>query len=924
MMSRKHRDPLTDPVKASSAALLVRPGRIIALASVLAVAPMVTGFPQVSAPARPHPVTAHVHTVGFVRSSVAALRTARNATGSVVRAPGAPDPVSTARAAAVTPVQDVAGPVTVVGVTWPRGAVSAHGQFQIRTLSGSTWSLWQPMKVIDGGGDSTAAVPAIGGTDPYVVTGASRYEVRSLTTDAAVPTGATVDAVDPGTSSADSAQPALGAASAATAMPAIHTRADWGANESAMTWPPSYGTISVGFVHHTDGSNNYTAAQVPAMIRAIYGYHAQTLHWGDIGYNFLVDRFGGIWEGRYGGMSRPVIGGQVYNYNSVSTGVSGLGTFTSAAVPQVMTNAFARILAWKLSVAGIPATGASPVRAPSGTYIQRISGHRDVGGTTCPGNSLYARLPEIRAGAAALIAAQQPSIIRSVITRDVDRNGAPDVLSYSPDASGTGPISVLASASRTPVRKGVAIGTGWNVLRNASLSPDLSGDGKPDIVAQDPAGNRLRIYLGNGRGGFAGMRYLGRGWNVMTRVIPAGDRSADGRNDLLAVKTTGDLIYYPGKGAGSVYPGRLIGRGWNIFSSITSAGDLNGDRLPDLLATRKSDGVQVMYAGAPGGSVRPGVIWGTGWGSFSPVVGGSDLDGDQYPDLYARSGGGMSTYSSDASGRFVRYTRWGAGWGGFTQISTGADCNGDRVADLFAVNPASKSGTLVLYAGIGERDFRTRVAAVPAVPGADLVRLVGDVDGDGYTDAVARVRTNNTLVLLRGTSVGGFAAPVAIGAAWNAFTLVEPAGDVNADGVPDLLAVTAAGDLLLYPMTRAFGFTPRVSIGIGFQGMLSVVGSGAFDSDAYGDVIALRASDHALLLFRGTGPHALQSPTVLANAQVDLVQVLGVGDYNGDGAADLMARASDGRLWLYPGNGRGGVAGRQPVRGGEGVGHVIG
>jgi hypothetical protein len=649
----------------------------------------------------------------------------------------------------------------------------------------------------------------------------------------------------------------------------------------------------------------------------------QTLKWSDIGYNFLIDRFGRIWEGRYGGMDRPVVGAQTLNYNSVSMGVSAIGQYDVAAVPQAMTDAFKSVFAWKFSLAKIPATGTGPVVA-YGKYLQRVSGHRDAFSTACPGRYLYARLPEIRTGAAALIGAEQPSVIRSVITRDVDRNGASDALSYSPDASGTGPISVLASAARTPVRNGVAIGKGWNALRNASLSRDLSGDGKPDIVAQDPAGDRLRIYLGDGRGGFAGMLYLGRGWNVMTRVIPAGDRNADGRNDILAVKTNGDLIYYAGNGAGSVYPGRLIGRGWNIFSSVTSAGDLNGDRIPDLLATRKSDGVQVMYVGAPDGSVRPGVTWGTGWGPFSPVVGGSDLDGDQYPDLYARLGGGMSTYSSDASGRSVRYTRWGSGWGGFTQISTGADWNGDGVADLSAVNPASNSGTLILYAGIGERDFRTRVAAVPAVPGGDLARLVGDVDGDGYTDAVARVRTNNSLVLLRGTSGGGFAAPVAIGAAWNAFALVEPAGDVNADGVPDLLAVTTAGELLLYPMTRSFGFTPRVSIGTGFQAMSSVVGSGPFDSDAYGDVIALRASDHALLLFRGTGPHALQSPTVLATAQVDLAQVLGVGDYNGDGAADLMARASDGRLWLYPGDGHGGVGGRQPVRGGEGVGHVIG
>jgi hypothetical protein len=376
------------------------------MAGVLAAAPMITGFPQVYSAAHPHPVKSHTRHVGFVKASVAALQAAGKASRLTVGAPNSSDPVNTARAAAVTPVQDVAGAVTIVGVTWPKGATSDKDTYQIRTLTGAAWSQWQSMSVIDGGPGSGPA--ATTGTDPYVVIGASKYEVRSLTTQALTPVAATVQAVDPGTSSADNVQPAPGAASAATTKPAIHTRAQWGADESKMTWTPSYGKVSVGFVHHTDGSNNYSAAEVPGIIRGIYAYHAVTLGWGDIGYNFLVDRYGGVWEGRAGGMDKPVIGGQVYNYNAVSTGVSGIGDFTSAAVPQAMTDAFKRVLGWRLSVAGIPATGASPVQAPGGAYIQRISGHRDVGGTTCPGNSLYAKLGEIRAGAAAIIATQKP------------------------------------------------------------------------------------------------------------------------------------------------------------------------------------------------------------------------------------------------------------------------------------------------------------------------------------------------------------------------------------------------------------------------------------------------------------------------------------------------------------------------------------
>ena len=78
------------------------------MAGVLAAVPMVTGFPQVSSPARPHPVTSHVRHVSFAKSSVAAMRTASNATGSTVSTPGVPDPITTAKVGAMTPVQDVA------------------------------------------------------------------------------------------------------------------------------------------------------------------------------------------------------------------------------------------------------------------------------------------------------------------------------------------------------------------------------------------------------------------------------------------------------------------------------------------------------------------------------------------------------------------------------------------------------------------------------------------------------------------------------------------------------------------------------------------------------------------------------------------------------------------------------------------------
>jgi peptidoglycan hydrolase-like protein with peptidoglycan-binding domain len=406
MMNRKHTVTFSEPDPVPNALALVRRGRIVAMASVLAVTPMITGFPQVSAQAQPHPVKSSVRQVGFVRTSVPAMRTARNATRSTLGAPAEPDPLATARSGAVAPVQVVAGAVTVVGVTWPKGAVSAGDQYQIRTMTGATWSQWQPFDADPADGpDPAEAAAGKAGTSPYVVTGASKYEVRSLSTDLAVPTAAKVDIVDPGTSAADNIQPAPDTAAAAAAKPIIYSRAQWGANERLRREVPSYGRVQVGFVHHTVSANSYSSSSVPSMIRGMYAYHVQSLGWSDIGYNFLVDRFGRTWEGRYGGVNRAVVGAQTLNFNSVSMGVSAIGNYDVGGVPQAMTNAIKRILAWKFSLAGIPATGKVTV---NGKSLNRVSGHRDAFSTTCPGRYLYAKLPEIRAGAATLMAAPAP------------------------------------------------------------------------------------------------------------------------------------------------------------------------------------------------------------------------------------------------------------------------------------------------------------------------------------------------------------------------------------------------------------------------------------------------------------------------------------------------------------------------------------
>jgi hypothetical protein len=191
------------------------------------------------------------------------------------------------------------------------------------------------------------------------------------------------------------------AEAAAAARPSIISRAGWGANESIRRGSPSYATPRFVVLHHTAGSNNYTKAQSAAVVRGIYSYHAQTLGWGDMGYNVLVDRYGQIYEGRFGGLDRGPIGAHARGYNTGSFGVSIMGNFDVAEVPSAAIESVARVTAWKYDVHGIERS-ATRTMTVNGTRINTFTAHRNVGQTACPGRYLYARMGQLRTRIAAL------------------------------------------------------------------------------------------------------------------------------------------------------------------------------------------------------------------------------------------------------------------------------------------------------------------------------------------------------------------------------------------------------------------------------------------------------------------------------------------------------------------------------------------
>jgi N-acetylmuramoyl-L-alanine amidase-like protein len=186
--------------------------------------------------------------------------------------------------------------------------------------------------------------------------------------------------------------------------PLIFGREVWGANEAIRRAPPRFATsVQFAIVHHTAGSNSYTASQSAAIVRGIEVYHVKGNGWNDIGYNFLVDRFGQVFEGRYGGVDKNVIGAHAEGFNTGSTGVALLGTYGAALPPAAARTALANLLSWRLDVAHVDplsmltwASGGN-ARFPLGVPVslRAVAGHRDTGFTTCPGAALYAQLGAI-------------------------------------------------------------------------------------------------------------------------------------------------------------------------------------------------------------------------------------------------------------------------------------------------------------------------------------------------------------------------------------------------------------------------------------------------------------------------------------------------------------------------------------------------
>jgi len=359
-------------------------------------------------------------------------------------------PLHAARSlAAATPVFDM------VGLHW-RG--SGTVSFSARAVSGR-WGAWTRADADDviqdgwhiGGIDWTGAADAVRFRTTGDVSRLRAYYVQST------------------------AQPIAPRRLQLAGSPLIISRFSWQADESIRRHAPRYADrVHYAVVHHTAGSNAYTREQSAAIVRGIEIYHVKGNGWDDIGYNFLVDKYGQVFEGRYGGVDRPVIGAHALGFNNGATGIAVIGSYSTTRISAAAKTALEQLLAWRLDLAHVDPlstltwrSGGNP-RFPAGVpvFLRAISGHRDTGFTDCPGNALYAMLPEIAADVAVL---GGPKIYAPLVRRPGEGQ-----VRFTATLSSAQPWTVtVRSSSGVQVAQGTGTGTevDWT-WDEASVPPD--------------------------------------------------------------------------------------------------------------------------------------------------------------------------------------------------------------------------------------------------------------------------------------------------------------------------------------------------------------------------------------------------------------------------------------------------------------------
>lgn len=386
----------------------------------------------------------------------------------------------------LTPELDTT-PFLVLGVTWQSAPELDGVVIRYRVRESGKWTDWEAVGSSDIAPDADRedapdSTPR-GATDPIVTSGSDGLQLWAQAENGIV-TGLKAVLIDPGPDPDPAVAMRLAVASIPVpGQPAIISRSGWGADESMRTCQPDYSSqMSTAAIHHTASANAYGADEVPGILRGFLAYHTRAESgggrgWCDIGYNFLVDRFGRIFEGRAGGITSTVVGVHTGGFNSRTIGIAAIGEFGAAAVPDVMTAALAALVAWKFSIHGITAgtsvqmvSGGGASKYPAGTVVTfpTIYGHRDAQLTSCPGQNLYDLLPYLQTRVSELA---NPAV-------SVSPRGTWDSVTTTPTS-----ITVSGWALDPETTDPIIV----EVRVNGELSTTVANLDRPDIGALYPA-----------------------------------------------------------------------------------------------------------------------------------------------------------------------------------------------------------------------------------------------------------------------------------------------------------------------------------------------------------------------------------------------------------------------------------------------------
>jgi hypothetical protein len=885
----------------------------------------------------------------------------------VVTAPARKAPKKLAALSAPTAVHGYA----TVGVTWKSGTELAENQIrvQVRTRKGTSWSGWTTAAYHDDHGPDAGSAEARKvrpGTDAVVVGDVDEVQMRAETASGVAPADLELAVVDPGTGTV-TRQPAAidtsslpapaGAATAPTpsapagarsgdaagdtaggdtvalsalkvsAKPTIYSRAQWGANEALRDKSSlRYGTIKTGFIHHTVNANNYSASQVPALIRGIYAYHTQSRGWSDIGYNFLVDRFGRIWEGRYGGVDRPVVGAHTRGYNEYSFAMSAIGNFDIAQPPQAMLDAYASLFAWKLSLSNIRAD-ATRIWVKD-RYLQAINGHRDAGQTACPGRYLYAKIPSVRVAAQAIENGAQGPTDPAALPIVAPPAGLP-APTQAPAAASAQPALRLPSRTsltgsawpdivgklangviRLVTTEGIigfgprVLSTGpWARMTQIAAIGDVTGDGRGDVLARASSTGVARVYRGDGLGhvrtdGVAPTKAF-RGYD---QIIGAGDFDRDGRNDVIArQKKTTALMLFRGAAHATFAAPVVLKKHWP-YQLTTAAGRFDAGKTPDLVAMKAGGALYLFPGKGKARKLAPRVRLGSLPADVDGLLGTGDLTGDRISDLVVRRAGLVTIYAG------TRGPKLGLAYGSYPNLAglgrmSSGQLAGGASSEILGEDSA---GRLVVIAGNGRRNLGGAVTTNLTLPGATQVLDVGDWDRNGTTDLITREASGDLLVLRPGLGNGKFGRGRSLGTGWARVRQLAAVGDVTGDGYPDLLGrISSTNPWTIFPGAGNNAFKAPVLAPSSLR-TYNQIGGGSWPTTGW----VFGSADKSFVpLTRQSVPTALRTANGEASPTYDFY--VGVGDANGDQVADLLAREKGtGVLWLLPGKTSGGFAPR--------------